>query len=62
MTAFDGVDTYAMPYFWGTMGIAYRKDLIPREFNSCINLLQLDEHCVEKLSCSVTHANWLVWP
>jgi len=43
MTAFDGVETYAMPYFWGTMGIAYRKDLVPREFNSWMDLLQPDE-------------------
>lgn len=27
--AFDGARDYGVPYFWGTLGIAYRKDLYP---------------------------------
>lgn len=33
-TAFDAADGYAVPYFWGTLGIAYREDLVPEPLTS----------------------------
>ena len=42
-SAFEGVETYGVPYFWGTLGIAYRKDLLPDGFDSWIEILQPDE-------------------
>lgn len=41
---------YALAYFWGTMGIAYRKDLIPEGFHSWRELLQPDESLRNRLS------------
>ena len=32
--AFPSSERYAVPYFWGTLGIAYRKDLVPEGFTS----------------------------
>jgi spermidine/putrescine transport system substrate-binding protein len=32
--AFEGAPGYAIPYFWGTMGIAYRKDLLSEPVTS----------------------------
>ena len=32
--AFDAAPGYAVPYFWGTMGIAYRKDLVSEPITS----------------------------
>ncbi|MDH5570940.1 MAG: spermidine/putrescine ABC transporter substrate-binding protein [Gammaproteobacteria bacterium] len=34
LNAFEGVKGYAVPYFWGTLGIAYRKDLVGYEITS----------------------------
>lgn len=33
-TIFDGADGYVMPYFWGTTGIAYRKDLVKHKITA----------------------------
>ncbi|MGD8497304.1 MAG: spermidine/putrescine ABC transporter substrate-binding protein [Chromatiales bacterium] len=33
-TAFDAADGYAVPYFWGTLGIGYREDLVPEPITS----------------------------
>lgn len=33
-TAFPASERYAVPYFWGTLGIGYRKDLVPEGFSS----------------------------
>lgn len=33
-TAFPASERYAVPYFWGTLGIAYRRDLVPEGFDS----------------------------
>lgn len=49
MTAFNGVETYAVPYFWGTMGIAYRKDMIPQGFTSWMDLLEPIEELEGKI-------------
>jgi spermidine/putrescine transport system substrate-binding protein len=33
-TAFPGAEEFGVPYFWGTLGIAYRKDLLPDGISS----------------------------
>jgi len=40
LEAFPGLEGYAVPYFWGTMGIAYRKDLVPAPLTSWMDILQ----------------------
>lgn len=47
--AFAEVDTYGVPYFWGTMGIAYRKDLIPNGFDSWLDLFNPQEVLRDKI-------------
>lgn len=37
------ISAYAVPYLWGTMGIAYRKDLIKEEVTSWKQLYEPDE-------------------
>lgn len=46
---FEGSAKYAVPYFWGTMGIAYRSDLYPDGFKTWISLLEPQESLREKL-------------
>jgi len=41
---------YAVPYFWGTTGIAYRKDLIGREITSWKDLFQPTESLRGKIA------------
>jgi len=36
-------ETYAVPFFWGTTGIAYRKDLVKKPVTSWMDLFQPDE-------------------
>ena len=43
LTAFPGVQGYAVPYFWGTMGIAYRKDLVDAPITSWMDILKPGE-------------------
>jgi spermidine/putrescine transport system substrate-binding protein len=43
LTAYPMVETYGVPYFWGTLGIAYRKDLIKRPVTSWMDLFRPDE-------------------
>lgn len=38
-----GIDAHAVPYFWGTSGIAYRRDLVPEPIMSWSQLLNPDE-------------------
>jgi spermidine/putrescine transport system substrate-binding protein len=40
LDAFPGLEGYTVPYFWGTMGIAYRKDLVPAPPTSWMDILQ----------------------
>jgi len=40
LDAFPGLEGYAVPYFWGTMGIAYRKDLVETPLTSWMDILQ----------------------
>lgn len=49
MSAFAGVETYAVPYFWGTLGIAYRQDLFPDGFNSWMDLLKPEESLRDRI-------------
>ena len=44
LDAFPGLEGYAVPYFWGTMGIAYRKDLVPTPLSSWMDILQPAEY------------------
>lgn len=38
----EDAELYSVPYFWGTLGIAYRRDLIPFAISSWMDLLQPD--------------------
>jgi spermidine/putrescine transport system substrate-binding protein len=40
--AYPGADGYGVPYFWGTLGIAYRKDLTGRELKGWMDVLRPD--------------------
>ncbi|UCF92423.1 MAG: spermidine/putrescine ABC transporter substrate-binding protein [Desulfobacterales bacterium] len=40
---------YAVPYLWGTIGIAYRRDLIPAEINSWRQLFQPAEYLKNRI-------------
>jgi len=42
--AFDGAARYAVPYFWGTLGIAYRRDKLPGTIDSWNQLYRPDSH------------------
>jgi spermidine/putrescine transport system substrate-binding protein len=44
LDAFPGLEGYAVPYFWGTMGIAYRKDLVQTPLSSWMDILQPAEY------------------
>lgn len=41
--AFEGAGGYAVPYFWGTLGIAYRQDLVEQAPSSWLDILQPPE-------------------
>jgi spermidine/putrescine transport system substrate-binding protein len=38
--AFEGADGYGVPYFWGTLGIAYRQDLVEQAPRRWMDILQ----------------------
>lgn len=38
--AYPNAATHAVPYFWGTTGIAYRKDLVPQPITSWLQILR----------------------
>ncbi len=40
MALFQKADGHSVPYFWGTTGIAYRKDLVDKEVTSWMDLFQ----------------------
>ncbi|MGD8932780.1 MAG: spermidine/putrescine ABC transporter substrate-binding protein [Chromatiales bacterium] len=40
LKAFDGVEGHAVPYFWGTLGIAYRADLLDSPPESWMDLFK----------------------
>ncbi len=39
-SAFEKTKDFGVPYFWGTVGIVYRKDLVPFTVSSWMDLLQ----------------------
>ena len=41
--AFPDTEAYGVPYLWGTLGIAYRKDLVSKPINSWRDLFQPEE-------------------
>ena len=49
-TAFPGADRYGVPYFWGTLGIGYRADLVPEGFPSWSDFFRPDETLRGKIS------------
>lgn len=42
-TAYPMAEDYGVPYFWGTLGIAYRKDLVKHTVTSWMDLFRPDE-------------------
>lgn len=47
--AFEGSQEYAVPYFWGTMGIAYRKDMVSQPITSWRQFFQPTEELRGKI-------------
>ena len=47
--AFPGTKEYAVPFFWGTVGIAYRKDLVKTPITSWKQLLNPDKELQNKI-------------
>jgi spermidine/putrescine transport system substrate-binding protein len=43
MSAFEAAEGHAMPYFWGTLGIGYRADLVPEPITSWQQLFRPQE-------------------
>lgn len=50
LTLFADAEGYAMPHFWGTSGIVYRKDLVQREIRGWKDLLNPDEEWRRKIA------------
>lgn len=48
--AFPSSERYAVPYFWGTLGIAYRQDLFPEGFPSWKDFFQPAEKLRGKIA------------
>ncbi len=48
-SAFPRTETHAVPYFWGTLGIAYRKDLVSEPITSWKDLLNPPEELRGKI-------------
>lgn len=49
LDAFAGVSGYAVPYFWGTTGIAYREDLVGKQITSWMDLFRPAESMKGKI-------------
>jgi spermidine/putrescine-binding protein len=60
-TAFPGSDRYAVPYFWGTLGIGYRKDLLPEGISSWKDFFAPRSSCAAASACSRAAATWWGW-
>ena len=50
LTAFDGAQGYAVPYFWGTLGIGYRADLVGSDPDSWMDLFRPAEQLRGKIA------------
>jgi len=49
-TEFEKAEDFGVPYFWGTIGIVYRQDLVPFAVSSWMDLLQPIEQLRGKIS------------
>lgn len=49
-SAFVQAEDFGVPYFWGTLGIVYRKDLVPFKVSSWMDLLRPAEELHGKVS------------
>jgi spermidine/putrescine transport system substrate-binding protein len=49
-TEFEKAEDFGVPYFWGTIGIVYRQDLVPFAVSSWMDLLQPVEELHGKIS------------
>src|SRR3990172_7862723 len=49
LTAFPGINGYAVPYFWGTLGIAYRADLVDKAPTSWMDIFQPAQYLYRKI-------------
>jgi len=47
--AYPGTDGHGIPYFWGTVGIAYRADLVDRPIDTWMELYRPDDALVGRL-------------
>lgn len=47
--AYEGANEYAVPYFWGTVGIAYRSDLVKIPITSWMHILKPAKELHEKI-------------
>lgn len=47
--AFSSAENMGIPYAWGTLGIAYRKDLLGREINSWMDLFRPEKDLQNKI-------------
>lgn len=50
LTMFEGADGYAVPHFWGTTGIAYRKDLVKSKVTGWSDLVRPEEELRGKIA------------
>ena len=48
INAFDSSEGYSIPYFWGTLGIAYREDLVTTPITSWKQLFEPKEELHQK--------------
>jgi len=48
-SAYEGAKEYAVPYFWGTIGIAYRSDLVKSPISSWMDILKPGEELQGKI-------------
>ena len=49
-TALPQAESYGVPYFWGTVGIGYRQDLVPEPMTSWFDLFQPHESLRGKIA------------
>lgn len=47
--AFENSSDYSIPYFWGTLGIAYREDLVKKPITSWKQLFEPEEELHQKI-------------
>jgi spermidine/putrescine transport system substrate-binding protein len=50
LNAFPASEGYAVPYFWGTLGIAYRKDLVEHPPTSWMDILKPADYLRQKIT------------